>query len=509
MGANRITPNAVRRTGDTMTGDLTLQSADSDNGTKRLNLQTYEETGTSDYTENIRIDALADSAKGAIAFRDKNSVTQTWLQQHDYLYFYDTKTVDSVDDPGNTFGVLSHGLPTGWQVQLTTTGTLPTGLSISTDYYVRAVNSNTLTFFPTSADAVANTNKITFTGTGSGTIQVVPDNTYNFNRHKHFGIEVSDSSGSKQTRLSIPYGFDTTEMTVYDANLNVAGNFLRIWGDSGTNRQIIFAKSPADPDSFLPPLDTSISRWSILANNTAESGSNVGTDFKISRFNDSGAFVDSPFFIQRSTGYIGIGGQSAPTHALTLSSSSTGIAIYNTADQTTNYERGIMAISGNVITFYSQNAGSGTQRNIRFGDSTNYLEDAPAAASGSPKFTITRTATSSASLLLLNHAGMTGSSGVQYGLNLTQVVNQTSTAGYDAIAVAVTETGTGSGVKTLINATVGGNLKFRVNNQGVVFPVALATASAPTYVLGGMYFDTTLNKLRIGGATAWETVTSV
>lgn len=36
-----------------------------------------------------------------------------------------------------------------------------------------------------------------------------------------------------------------------------------------------------------------------------------------------------------------------------------------------------------------------------------------------------------------------------------------------------------------------------------------ATASAPAYVKGGIYFDTTLNKLRIGGATGWETVTSV
>lgn len=35
-----------------------------------------------------------------------------------------------------------------------------------------------------------------------------------------------------------------------------------------------------------------------------------------------------------------------------------------------------------------------------------------------------------------------------------------------------------------------------------------ALASAPTYVKGGMYYDTTLSKLRIGGATAWETVTS-
>jgi hypothetical protein len=35
------------------------------------------------------------------------------------------------------------------------------------------------------------------------------------------------------------------------------------------------------------------------------------------------------------------------------------------------------------------------------------------------------------------------------------------------------------------------------------------TALAPPYKKGAMYFDTTLNKLRIGGATAWETVTSV
>ena len=35
------------------------------------------------------------------------------------------------------------------------------------------------------------------------------------------------------------------------------------------------------------------------------------------------------------------------------------------------------------------------------------------------------------------------------------------------------------------------------------------TAAAPAWLVGGMYFDTTLNKLRIGGASAWETVTSV
>jgi hypothetical protein len=46
-------------------------------------------------------------------------------------------------------------------------------------------------------------------------------------------------------------------------------------------------------------------------------------------------------------------------------------------------------------------------------------------------------------------------------------------------------------------------------NSGVFFPIQAITTNAPPYVKGGMYFDTTLNKLRIGGATAWETITSV
>lgn len=41
-----------------------------------------------------------------------------------------------------------------------------------------------------------------------------------------------------------------------------------------------------------------------------------------------------------------------------------------------------------------------------------------------------------------------------------------------------------------------------------LIPVQATTAAAPAYVKGAIYFDTTLNKLRIGGATAWETITS-
>lgn len=45
--------------------------------------------------------------------------------------------------------------------------------------------------------------------------------------------------------------------------------------------------------------------------------------------------------------------------------------------------------------------------------------------------------------------------------------------------------------------------------QGLIYPQQQPTSTAPTWVEGGMYYDTTLHKLRIGGVSGWETVTSV
>lgn len=45
-------------------------------------------------------------------------------------------------------------------------------------------------------------------------------------------------------------------------------------------------------------------------------------------------------------------------------------------------------------------------------------------------------------------------------------------------------------------------------SNGVIMPRKVPTSAAPTYEKGAIYFDTTLNKLRVGGATDWETITS-
>lgn len=48
-------------------------------------------------------------------------------------------------------------------------------------------------------------------------------------------------------------------------------------------------------------------RWSIQANNIPEGGSNAGSDFVMTRFDDAGAFVSNVLYVKRSTGFFGFG----------------------------------------------------------------------------------------------------------------------------------------------------------------------------------------------------------
>lgn len=276
------------------------------------------------------------------------------------------------------------------------------------------------------------------------------------------------------------------------------------------------------------------------------------------------------------TGFLGIAATSgAATHSLTLGSAATGIAHYNTSDQTTNYERVRSYWSGNVYRVGAlEIGGTGTTRDVRFGNTTTYLNIF------GPNYGLGFVAGNSgvASGYNASFSGtLSASSGTQYALTQTTTISQSGTAGYTAFFIDVTESTTGSGGKLLIDAQVGGAARFSVDNNGniravgllntasfnnariqplnagtkidrniadanttliidqvhasstgkildlqaggvskvsvsqngVLMPVQATTASAPTYIKGGIYFDTTLNKLRIGGATGWETCTSV
>lgn len=77
--------------------------------------------------------------------------------------------------------------------------------------------------------------------------------------------------------------------------------------------------------------------------------------------------------------------------------------------------------------------------------------------------------------------GVTNSSGIFTGVSIQPVINQTSTAGYTAEKINVTETGTGSGVKLLLDAGTGGGSyvsKFSVDRTGLINSAALTASQA-------------------------------
>ena len=78
-------------------------------------------------------------------------------------------------------------------------------------------------------------------------------------------------------------------------------------------------------------------RWNIYVDGTAEQGSDSGSNFKIAAYGDNGVYREIPFFIQRSTGYVGIGNSVVePDALLHVSSKVSGDALMILESDTDN-----------------------------------------------------------------------------------------------------------------------------------------------------------------------------
>lgn len=121
--------------------------------------------------------------------------------------------------------------------------------------------------------------------------------------------------------------------------------------------------------------------------------------------------------------------------------------------------------------------------------------------------------------LFSQHNG-TGTVSKMYGIE-AKISNTSTGTITTGVAIHIPNAAIGGGAITtaygllIEDQTAGSTIYAIKTGLGIVslgdvfFPVQAVTASAPTYVLGGIYFDTTLNKLRIGGASGWESITSV
>jgi Cu/Ag efflux protein CusF len=201
----------------------------------------------------------------------------------------------------------------------------------------------------------------------------------------------------------------------------------------------------------------------------------------------SGANVASTVMTLSSDNKMGLL-TTAPTHTVTIGSTGNGVAIYNTADQTNNYERGRVSFESNVLSIATETGGTGTARAIRLrtgSGRTLTVNDTP----GTNGFIAMDAATSAANANGLVIGGNTWSavSGINNFALINPTVGQSGTAGYTALKINPTENSVGSGPRLLIDAQVNGSSKFTVDVNGAV------TGASPTsdlHLATKQYVDT-------------------
>lgn len=223
------------------------------------------------------------------------------------------------------------------------------------------------------------------------------------------------------------------------------------YGGTVNKHYLYRAIMPQDQSSGTASIGT---LYGYYAGGLTNSLSAKGFGFYQSGMNDFNYFA----------GKTGINTES-PTHSLTLGSTASGITLYNTTDQTTNYERLRMYWSGNTSYLVNESSGTGGQRPLRIGaaNSTYYQVD----TLNQVKHTIAATSgVAGASILDITSNGLASATGVQYGLRIAPTLLQTSSAGYTALLVNPTESTIGSGTKLLADFQVNNQSKVRINTAG-------------------------------------------
>lgn len=117
---------------------------------------------SSDFDIDIEYPTLSADVTAFVGVTDKTTVSGSAYTSAD-LNLIDTQSATMTIATPGVVTVASHGLSANDPVQFTTTGTLPTGITASTTYYVKAIDGNTFNLALTVGGANINT-----TGSQSG-----------------------------------------------------------------------------------------------------------------------------------------------------------------------------------------------------------------------------------------------------------------------------------------------------------------------------------------------------
>jgi hypothetical protein len=306
---------------------------------------------------------------------------------------------------------------------------------------------------------------------------------FSFNTMSNTGVfanNVMTISGSGN--VGIGTASPSSVLEVFAGTTNMASGIVLNQGNSSsnTNSGRLFFSNSGDmtTNSF------------VIFKNTNNLAFNYGAN--------AGTTSGTTGFVMTNGGLVGIG-TTAPTHTLTLASASTGISQYNTADQTTNYERVVQAWNANTFSITSQAGGTGTIRSISLVNAIGSLvlrntQDVTGMLYTSGNLTV-------AGATLNATAGtLSAASGSQSVMAINPTISQSGTAGYRALFISPFENGTGSGNKYLIDAGTNSALNgsgthtsyFTVDDTGTVgvkgrLSVGSTSVQAAQMYVGGSF----------------------
>jgi hypothetical protein len=210
-------------------------------------------------------------------------------------------------------------------------------------------------------------------------------------------------------------------------------------------------------------------------------------DIKIDRKNSSDNAWIASIFAKQNNSFLATDSTGVPSIASNLTWSSTGVQLsnsattglqlYNTSDQTTNYERLESLWSSNVGTIRTTSSGTGVVRALALGTGNGQELRLDSASSGFFRLRPPGTAIAgSIGASVISSGNWTQTSGSNVGFTVGITYNQASgNAANTDFLVNRIETLVGSGTQLLGDFQVGGTSRFSVSNLGVLSGVVGST----------------------------------
>ena len=348
-----------------------------------------------------------------------------------------------------------------------------------------------------------NATPITTTYGGTGlTSYAVGDLSYYASGTALSNLAIGLSTYMLTSSGTAPQWTNPTTITVGKASNLVGGAANRIAYQTAADTTSFIA-APTVSSTYLS-WDGATLQWSSVPTSMVYPGAGIP--------NSTGTSWDTSYNVT-GTGSVVLNAAPSLTGAIVLGATTDTSTITlgrpTTSSQTIDIANAVLATGNTQTVNICNSAAAGSTSNINIGGSTGISN------------TVIRgllTVANISSQILLGNGQTTGQIilGSTAGTGTITIGRPTTTSQTINIANAVLATGNTQTINIGASAASGSTTNIAIGSttgtstttiNGYFKPPALA--SAPTYVKGALYFDTTLNKLRVGGATTWETITSI